>query len=115
MNSLYQLILVHLKTFVREPAILFWAILFPILMAWVLGIAFSSQGESTRTVYVTGAGIPEAITGTKTFGSDEEIPTRVRFENHSHEQAVRENQERDDDDGDQAIHGSPSESGLAAG
>ena len=39
MNSLFQLIGVHFKTFLREPAILFWAVLFPILMAWILGIA----------------------------------------------------------------------------
>ena len=37
MKSLYQLLLLHLKTFFREPAIIFWALLFPIVMAWVLG------------------------------------------------------------------------------
>ena len=62
-KSLSQLILVHFKTFFREPAILFWAVLFPIIMVWVLGVAFSKKGESLRTVYVTGgSAIPEKIT-----------------------------------------------------
>lgn len=90
MNSLYQLILVHFRTFIREPAILFWAILFPILMAWVLGLAFSSSGELTRIVYVTGAAAPpEILRGIKTLGADHGAPVRIRFENHSPEEAVK--------------------------
>ena len=38
-NSLIQLILIHYREFIREPGILFWSIIFPVLMAWVLGIA----------------------------------------------------------------------------
>jgi ABC-2 type transport system permease protein len=90
MISLYQLILVHFKTFVREPAILFWAILFPILMAWVLGIAFSTSGEVTRTVYVTGsANPPIVLTGEKKIGTEDGSPMRIRFENHTAEEAIR--------------------------
>jgi ABC-2 type transport system permease protein len=89
MNSLYQLILVNLRTFVREPAIIFWAILFPILMAWVLGIAFSGQGEIVRTAYVVGSNAPEKITGTKIFGEGSGAPTRVRFEAHTEQEALR--------------------------
>jgi ABC-type multidrug transport system permease subunit len=90
MNSLYQLILVHFRTFIREPAILFWAILFPILMAWILGIAFSSSGEITRTVFVTGSTTPpSALTGVKTFGTDQGSPVKVRFENHPEGDAIR--------------------------
>jgi ABC-2 type transport system permease protein len=89
MNSLYQLILVNFKTFVREPAILFWAILFPILMAWVLGIAFSEQGEISRKVYVTGVvNPPRSLVGTQVFGKDK-TSMIVNFEYHSEAEAVR--------------------------
>jgi ABC-2 type transport system permease protein len=89
-KSLYQLILVHFKTFLREPAILFWAILFPIIMAWVLGIAFSNKGESVRTVYVTGGPeIPEKITGEKVLGNETGNPFRIKFRKTSEEEALK--------------------------
>jgi ABC-2 type transport system permease protein len=44
-KPLFQLVLVHFREFVREPAILFWSIIFPIAMAWILGIAFTSDGD----------------------------------------------------------------------
>ena len=89
-QSLYQLILNNFRTFFREPAILFWAVLFPIIMAWVLGIAFSNKGESLRTVYVTGRGeIPEMIRGEEVFGEDTGSPARIKFRNTSEEEAIR--------------------------
>jgi ABC-type multidrug transport system permease subunit len=45
LRSLWQLVSVNYKEFIREPGILFWALVFPILMAWVLGIAFSRKAE----------------------------------------------------------------------
>lgn len=48
-RSLLQLTLIHFREFLREPGILFWALFFPILMAWVLGIAFSSKPETVQT------------------------------------------------------------------
>lgn len=45
-----QLILIHYREFIREPGILFWSIIFPVLMAWVLGIAFSKQNELVQQV-----------------------------------------------------------------
>ncbi len=50
MKELISLIKIHLKEFYREPGILFWAILFPILMAWGLGAAFSKKDELIRTI-----------------------------------------------------------------
>jgi ABC-2 type transport system permease protein len=89
-KSLYQLILVHFKTFFREPAILFWAILFPIIMAWVLGIAFSGKGESVRMVYVTGEySQPEKITGEKVVGFETGNVFRIKFEKASEPDAIR--------------------------
>ena len=49
-RSLIQLILIRYKEFIREPGIVFWSIIFPILMAWVLGIAFSRQGDLVQQV-----------------------------------------------------------------
>jgi ABC-2 type transport system permease protein len=49
-NPLIQLILIHFREFVREPGIIFWSIIFPIAMAWVLGIAFSKQSELIQQV-----------------------------------------------------------------
>ncbi len=51
-SSLYHLTTAQLKLFVRDPGVVFWAFVFPILMAWALGIAFSNQGEVVRTVAV---------------------------------------------------------------
>jgi len=51
-NQLYRLIIAHLKELIREPAVLFWGIGFPILMAWGLGIAFSSKKEMNREIAV---------------------------------------------------------------
>jgi ABC-type multidrug transport system permease subunit len=51
-NYLYNLITVQFKEYFREPAILFWSFAFPIAMAWVLGIAFTSKTEITKTVAV---------------------------------------------------------------
>ena len=51
-NQLYRLIVAHLKEIIREPAVLFWGIGFPILMAWGLGIAFSTKKEVSLDIAV---------------------------------------------------------------
>lgn len=51
-RPLFQLILVQLREFYREPGIIFWGIIFPILMAWGLGIAFTQKGELIQTIAV---------------------------------------------------------------
>jgi ABC-type multidrug transport system permease subunit len=50
LSSLWQLVLINYREFVREPGILFWSIVFPVLMAWVLGVAFSKRGETFQTL-----------------------------------------------------------------
>lgn len=51
MNSpLIQLMLVRLREFYREPGVLFWSLLFPVLMAWGLGIAFNKKPNLIKTV-----------------------------------------------------------------
>jgi ABC-2 type transport system permease protein len=50
LNTLWQLISINYKEFLREPGILFWSLAFPVLMAWVLGIAFTQRAESVQTI-----------------------------------------------------------------
>lgn len=49
-HPLIQLVLIRYKEFFREPGIVFWAIIFPILMAWVLGVAFGRQQELVQNI-----------------------------------------------------------------
>ena len=51
---LWQLILMELRTFYRNPGILFWAFGFPILIAGILGMAFSGKEDSLRKIGVVG-------------------------------------------------------------
>lgn len=50
LRPVWQLISINYKEFLREPGILFWSLAFPILMAWVLGIAFTKKGETVETI-----------------------------------------------------------------
>lgn len=49
-RPIVQLILIQLREFYREPGILFWAFVFPIAMAWGLGIAFTHKIEQKRNI-----------------------------------------------------------------
>jgi ABC-2 type transport system permease protein len=51
-RPIIQLILIQVREFYREPGIIFWAIVFPIVMAWGLGIAFTAKGELIRNIAV---------------------------------------------------------------
>lgn len=42
---LIELTLARLREFVREPEAVFWVVVFPVILAFALGIAFSSKGE----------------------------------------------------------------------
>ena len=44
-HQLYRLITAHFAEIIREPAVIFWGVVFPILMAWGLGIAFTKKGD----------------------------------------------------------------------
>ena len=52
-SQLWQLILAHFREIIREPGVLFWGILFPILMSLGLGVAFTNKSESIRKVAIT--------------------------------------------------------------
>src|SRR5512140_2373745 len=49
-NQLVQLLLAHARQIIREPAVLFWGIVFPILMSIGLGIAFTKKADVFREV-----------------------------------------------------------------
>jgi ABC-type multidrug transport system permease subunit len=51
-NPLVQLVLMHLREFYRVPESLFWTFLFPIGLAGLLGLAFSSDETNPKSVAV---------------------------------------------------------------
>jgi ABC-2 type transport system permease protein len=50
MKQFFQLIKIQYLEFFREPGVIFWALLFPVVMAWGLGIAFTGNGKMERTI-----------------------------------------------------------------
>jgi ABC-2 type transport system permease protein len=52
LNQLWQLITAEFRETVREPGVLFWGIIFPILMSLGLGIAFTKKADTIRKVAV---------------------------------------------------------------
>jgi ABC-type multidrug transport system permease subunit len=56
-GQITALITAHAKELMREPAVLFWGIIFPILMALGLGIAFTKSSETTNRIAVIHSGI----------------------------------------------------------
>lgn len=52
LNTIYQLVLAEFKEFYRNPGILFWALGFPLIIACILGFAFSRKQEVNRNVGV---------------------------------------------------------------
>src|SRR5664280_515825 len=51
-NQLWQLISALFREIIREPGVLFWGILFPILMSLGLGLAFTKKADVIRKVAV---------------------------------------------------------------
>jgi ABC-2 type transport system permease protein len=52
LNQLWRLIVSLFLEIVREPGVLFWGILFPILMSVGLGLAFTKKGDITRKIAI---------------------------------------------------------------
>src|SRR5215470_16802945 len=49
----WQLFLMRLRSFIREPSATFWVFGFPLLMSIVLGLAFRNQAGTRLSVAVT--------------------------------------------------------------
>ena len=52
LNQLWQLISALFREIIREPGVLFWGILFPILMSLGLGLAFTKKTDVLRKVAI---------------------------------------------------------------
>jgi len=64
-HPLVQLTLVRFREFIREPEILFWVFIFPIILAAGLGIAFRNRPAEVLQVAVAGPQLASAIRGEK--------------------------------------------------
>ncbi len=53
-HQLYHLITANIKELIREPGVLFWGIVFPILMSLGLGVAFTNKKEVITSLAVIG-------------------------------------------------------------
>jgi ABC-type multidrug transport system permease subunit len=51
-DQLIQLFLTYFREIIREPGVIFWGIIFPILMALGLGIAFTKKADVTHHVAI---------------------------------------------------------------
>jgi len=60
-GSLAQLTLTRMREFVREPEAVFWTFVFPIVLALLLGFAFSERGDPTVRVAVLDAAGADAV------------------------------------------------------
>jgi ABC-type multidrug transport system permease subunit len=64
-HPLVQLTLVRFREFMREPEVLFWVFIFPIILAAGLGIAFRNRPAEVLQVAVTGPQLANAIRNEK--------------------------------------------------
>jgi ABC-type polysaccharide/polyol phosphate export permease len=60
-HPLVQLTLMRLREFVREPEALFWALIFPVILAAGLGVAFRGESAQTIRVATTDAVVAESL------------------------------------------------------
>ncbi|MBF0472215.1 MAG: ABC transporter permease [Nitrospirae bacterium] len=51
-SSFLNLFLINVKRFYREPEVIFWVIFFPIIMSWILGVAFNDKTVKIQTIAV---------------------------------------------------------------
>src|SRR5678815_982684 len=60
-HSLFQLTLMRMREFTREPEALFWALIFPIALAAGLGIAFRNQPPQVLKIAAVTPRLAEAL------------------------------------------------------
>lgn len=77
-NQLLFLVQAHLLEMIREPGVLFWGIVFPILMSLGLGVAFTNKKDVAHTLAIVGQRSPaldsllleHAVPGSKEDAAD---------------------------------------------
>lgn len=81
-HQLFQLFVAHLKEIIREPAVLFWGIIFPILMSLGLGLAFTKKPNIQRDIALVSvmkddtAANSNAVTLLQKFAGDQVRPDK---------------------------------------
>ncbi|MBI3725388.1 ABC transporter permease [bacterium] len=77
-NPLVQLVFFRQREFVREPAILFWALIFPLLMLVVLGVAFRPKPAEPVPVLVADLHDDASVLIIKTLEASKDLRILVR-------------------------------------
>jgi ABC-type multidrug transport system permease subunit len=77
-NQLFQLIRCRFFYFIREPEVLFWGIIFPVLISIGLGLAFSTKNETKFNIMTVGQNFREldsllSVYGQKNVKNGKEI------------------------------------------
>ncbi|HUM11269.1 MAG TPA: ABC transporter permease [Myxococcaceae bacterium] len=79
LNPFWQLLLMRLRTFTREPSATFWVFGFPLLMSVALGLAFRNQAGTRLSVAVADG--PERAAVVAALGASEGLsPTELTLE-----------------------------------
>jgi ABC-2 type transport system permease protein len=84
----FQLVLMELKSFYRNPGIIFWAFGFPLLMAGALGSAFSNKKESIRKIGIIGENSIELVSQYKMIPVPENSFSQYEFIPITEENAI---------------------------
>jgi len=80
-RQLFYMLSVQMKEFFREPGVIFWAFVFPVIIAWTLGIAFAGKRDIPVTVGVIkkdGASAVSELIKKKTAESRKKGPSTNR-------------------------------------
>lgn len=88
LNTIYQLVSAEFKEFYRNPGILFWALGFPLIIATILGFAFTKKQEVNRNIGVIVSSKDSSIIDSlKNKVPDNESYTKFTFVPYSLEEA----------------------------
>src|SRR5688572_33285256 len=71
-HPIRELTLWRVREFLREPEAVFWVFVFPVLLAFALGIAFQNRGPQQIRVGVVNEG-PEAVVVAAMLESDSTV------------------------------------------
>lgn len=84
-KSIFDLTIMQFKVFFREPGVLFWVFVFPILIATALGLAFDKQGGAE--VFIANIGELEWLEKVENFSGVDGQEGKISFQTDTGEQA----------------------------
>jgi ABC-2 type transport system permease protein len=80
LKMMIQLVLMEFKDYLRNPAILFWSIGFPLILATILGFAFTKKEEQTKKIgVIISTSSEKFISELKNLPEDKESFTKFQF------------------------------------